>query len=480
MKKRISLVSILILLSLFVLTACKKEVVDEKTVSEENVTITEAPSPTITGTEPDDKNNENIDNEEIQKEEDLFELSKGYADQMSKLEFSDLADRFTEEMKERVTVEYLKEVFSTTVKPLGAYLGVYSQEEATGEGYTTIMTVMEYEQNGLLLTISYTSEQQIQGIWFSYYSLEEESKSEKYSEIDIQIGKGDFVVEGKLTLPTGISNPPVVILVQGSGQSDLDETIGAVSNKPFRDIAHGLAERGVASIRYNKRFYQYADKAGLDSTIYDEVLDDVTHAIEFALKEERVNSSKIYIVGHSLGGMLAPKIATDNPQVAGIISLAGSPRNLEDIILDQGKNAMLTQTTLSEEDKAYALSQYEEAVNMVKNLSDEHLEEAILGATGYYWKSLNEIDTKKLVSDLTIPMLFLQGSADFQVFADVDFAEWKTVLEGKENASFILYENLNHLFMTTNGLSDITEYDVKGTVDPKVIEDIAEWILIRE
>lgn len=471
MSKKIMLLGLGSILCLGLLAGCGKNQ-DKDTVAEEEPVITEAVAeatvtPTVTAEEP----------ETLLSKDELVEISTDYAEQMAKLEFSEVEKRFSDTVKAQITADYLKSAWEQTVKPLGAYVGIYSQDSKEEEESLTVNTVLQYEKNGLLLRLVYDKEQKISGLWLNYQSLEEETTSELYSEQDIQIGKGDYVLDGKLTLPANVEKPPVVILVQGSGQSDMDETIGAQSNKPFRDIAQGLAEHGIASIRYNKRFYQYADKATQTMTINDEVLSDVSYAIQFALDHEQLDSERVFIIGHSLGGMLAPKIATDNEAVVGIVSLAGSPRKLEDIILDQAKDALEAQTTLSQEDKTYAIQQYEEAVAQVKNLGSDNLEEAILGVAGYYWKSLNEIDTPALVKQLDIPMLFLQGSDDFQVYPEIDFMEWKTILKGKENVEFKIYEGLNHLFMTSNGLRDVTEYDIKSSVDANVIDDIAEWIL---
>lgn len=472
MKKSKVLFGLMITLSVVALIGCKQKDADKNTVADDNIIVTAGAEPTVT-IEPTGTN------EEVE-EVDLLELSKNYANQFVKLDFKKVIENSTEDIKKQISEEYLKSVWQSTVEALGSFIEIYSQDMESEGDVIVVKTVMKFEENGLLLTLSYDDKGQVKGIWFSYQPFEEEVQSEKFTEYDIEIGSSEFALDGKLTLPNDVSNPPVVILVQGSGTTDLDETIGAVSNKPFRDLAHGLAERGIASIRYNKRFYQYADQATDHFTIYDEVLNDVSYAIDLAATDERVDGSKIYVIGHSLGGMLAPKIAKDNPEVVGFVSLAGSPRHLEDIILDQVKDAMEFQTNLTQEDKEYALKQYEEMVQTIKNLGNENLGEAILGASGYYWKSLNEIDTEGLVKELSIPMLFLQGSEDFQVYADVDFEEWKTILEGNTNASFVLYDGLNHLFMQSNGLFDTKEYDIKGSVDAKVIEDISEWIMIRE
>ncbi|MDF2845259.1 MAG: hypothetical protein K0R00_3685, partial [Herbinix sp.] len=92
------------------------------------------------------------------------------------------------------------------------------------------------------------------------------------------------------------------------------------------------------------------------------------------------------------------------------------------------------------------------------------------------WYSLNQLNSGEVAKSLEIPMLFLQGSADFQVNIDKDFMEWKEILKNKTNCTFKEYNNLNHLFMNSNGKSDITEYDIAGKFDGTVIKDIADWI----
>lgn len=135
-------------------------------------------------------------------------------------------------------------------------------------------------------------------------------------EISIE-GDPAYPLAGTLTLPEGTDNPPVVILIHGSGSSDRNETISG--NTPFRDIAWGLAERGIASIRYDKRYYTYPDAASdpASVTIEAEVLEDADAAIALAMADDRLDHSRVYILGHSLGGMLTPAIAASHPQLAG-------------------------------------------------------------------------------------------------------------------------------------------------------------------
>ena len=137
-----------------------------------------------------------------------------------------------------------------------------------------------------------------------------------------------------LTLPDNVKKPPVLILIQGSGKNNMDSLIGASDNRFFADLAHGLAGLGIASIRYDKRSYAYPEDV---ADIQTEYLYDVKDAVRFAKEDERVDGNRLYLVGHSQGGMLSPKIVTDNPEFKGFISMGGTLRRMEDLILEQNK-----------------------------------------------------------------------------------------------------------------------------------------------
>ena len=292
--------------------------------------------------------------------------------------------------------------------------------------------------------------------------------------INIKIGNAPYQLDGILCLPNGMKSPPVVILVQGSGQSDYNETISV--NKPFQDIADGLAKQGIATIRYNKRYYQYPQTAPANITIEDEVLNDVSLAINFTKENESTKKSKIYVLGHSLGGMLSPYIAKTNTDVVGIISMAGTTRRLEDVILDQNIAAVETMSNKTDAEKKELIATVQADVDKVEALKDGDPSVTLFGVPSSYWLSLNKIDTSKISKSLTIPMLILQGKADFQVSPDIDYKAWQDMLSGKSNVTFKLYDNLNHLFIQTNGKKDTTEYSIKGTVDKQVLTDITTWI----
>ena len=108
------------------------------------------------------------------------------------------------------------------------------------------------------------------------------------------------------SLPNGVENAPVAILVHGSGPQDRDESFGP--NRPFRDLAAGLATKGIAVLRYDKRTKRYPESfADLKNpTVKEETVDDVSSAIEYLKYRPEIDGRRITVIGHSLGGMLAP------------------------------------------------------------------------------------------------------------------------------------------------------------------------------
>ena len=465
--RRIALIAMLMLV--LTVSGCNKEIVTSE--FEPTATLT----PTITN--PISEEVEDTPVLPDYSQDALTKLANSLTEEVLQGEFDQVHSYLTKELQAAYSTEVLKQAFEDTIKPLGAFIEVDSIVGQETEDTIFMGVTLRYENNGLLITYGFNNSIQLTTFYLSYKEMgDDKAPSDLYTEVEITVGDINEPLDGLLTMPKGVEKPPVIILVHGSGQNDMDETIGAVSNKPFRDLARGLAKKGIATIRYNKRYYQYADNIPEDMTVSDEVLEDVTAAIELAKTHKDLDGNRIYVLGHSLGGMLSPKIAQDNQEVAGIISLAGSPRNLEDIIYDQASYFLQFDQESSEDEKKLYLESIQVNVEQVKNLTDENLTEPILGLTGYYWKSLSEIDTRSIVRNLEIPMLFLQGSADFQVFSQIDFAMWKELLEGHENVSFIEYDGLNHLFMPTNGATDPSDYDVKSSVSAQVINDIAEWV----
>lgn len=398
---------------------------------------------------------------------DFSETVKSLSLNMTEGDFSETVGLFSENLSEQLDENSLKNAWDSTVSVIGDFAEISEvQEEQSGDNIV-VTAVLRYTDKGLKVSFTFNSDGKIDGIWLNYCALPE--NGDTYTEQAIKIG--EYELDGLLTLPNDTAEPPVVILIQGSGQTDMNETIG--ENVPFEDIAHGLADNGIAVIRFNKRFYQFPELADDTITVWSEIIDDVSAAVEYA---ENIcgKDGKIIIAGHSLGGMLAPEICKENPEADAMISLAGSPRHLADIIYDQSE-ASLRSAELTEEEISAQLDVLKTEIEKIKSVTENDTEE-YLGVNAGYWKSLGDIDAVKTAESLDIPMLFLQGGDDFQVYAHKDFELWQEYLSGKDNCTFKLYDGLNHLFMKSGGKTDSSEYDAKGSVSEEVIDDISEWI----
>ncbi len=412
--------------------------------------------------------------------DDVLVLAQSLVDDMLEGDFKSTSDIFGEEVKKQLDENTLKEAWDSTVSSLGEFVAIHSVSGVKQDGNSIALIVAEYENNGLKITLTFSDEMEIVGIFFSYETIEKDPVSnDLFEELTIEIGE-ENPLQGVLTIPKTEDKPPVVIMVSGSGAQDMDSAI--YHNKPFEDIAEGLAELGIASLRYDDRYFTYPEMAtelGVDINFEDEILNDVSQAIELINSHELVDNSKIYVMGHSLGGMLTPAIAHQNDSVTGIISVAGSLRPLYEISYDQNMAIDLTQ--FDDDTKKVVEEQLEQVeidIEILRgDLSDIPNSQVLMGLPAGYQKSAKEFAGENFIDEVQIPILVLQGEEDFQIISEVDFVLWQETLAGRENATTILYPNLNHLMMTSNGKSDLSEYEIKGNVSQEVIDDIAEFVL---
>lgn len=303
--------------------------------------------------------------------------------------------------------------------------------------------------------------------------------SDAVVESEVTVGAEPWLLPGTLTLPTAEGPLPGVVLVHGSGPHDRDETIGP--NKPFRDLARGLAARGVATLRYEKRTKAHRKRmAELAQTITveEETVADAALAAALLGTRPEIASGRVYVLGHSLGGTVAPRIAAKAPGLAGLVILAGSTRPLEDLVLEQFLYISLSDGRQGK-GEAEALSNLAKQVSAVK---DEALKDSApgvlklpFGVPAGYWLDLRAYDPARAASQLDLPMLFLQGGRDYQVTA-ADFESWRAALRSRNNAVFVWIPNVNHLFIAGKTKSVPLEYFRSGHVDPAVIDIIAEWV----
>jgi len=299
----------------------------------------------------------------------------------------------------------------------------------------------------------------------------------------IVLGQGsEFPLNGILTLPDETGTPvPAAVLVHGSGSTNMDEKI--FENTPFRDMAEGLGKRGIATIRYDKRSYAHARKLVKihGFTVFHETIEDAVKAADMLREDPRIDNDKIFIMGHSMGGMLAPRIDASGGDFAGLIIMAGTPRRLEDVLFEQYDTAAATSNGLTAyliKKQAAGLRKKMEGLYEMDNEKAKTIKIAG-GTSAWYWKEMGEHDAPTYLAETEKPILIIQGAKDAQVSVEHDFEGYEKLLKDRVNVAFKLYPKLNHLFMPAlyGDLKNLKkEYKIKGKVDEGVLDDIATFI----
>jgi uncharacterized protein len=418
---------------------------------------------------------------------DLISAATRFVDLLVKEDFAGAVAQFDSTMKSALPEAKMREVWQTLQKQVGPFKQrLRARAEKVG-GYDAVFVTCHFEGADLNAKVVFNADRQIAGLFFvpseagpDSFAPPPYAKASAFQEKDFTVGTGEWSLPGTLTLPVGLNHSlPAVVLVHGSGPNDRDETI--MANKPFRDLAWGLATKGIAVLRYEKRTKEHATEfvgANLRHlTAKEETIDDAVSAAAQLRATEGIDPKRIFVLGHSLGGTLAPRIGQADPKLAGLIILAGATRPLEDLMVEQTRYLLSLQGKTTEEDQA-KLDELLAEVAKVKKLTaaDASSSALLLHAPAGYWLDLREHDPLTAVKTLQQPLLILQGARDYQV-TEADFDGWKKALDARPNVTFKLYPDLNHLFMTGKGKSTPSEYEQAGHVAESVINDIAEWVL---
>lgn len=386
-------------------------------------------------------------------------------------DYSDVESAFDTTMQKGLGTAALQSSWEATIAPLGSRLSGMNVQTAAQSGYTVVTVTLPYEFYNLYVTVAYDSDNLVAGLHNAHAVNTTLTptvyRSGSAKEVHFDLASGTYRLPAILTMPADAKNVPAVLLVTGSGPNNRDEAVGA--EKPFRDIARGLAQKGIASLRFDKRTFAYQTQmAAVVSSvgIDQEYTEDVKAAFNYLSRYAGVDSKRVFLLGHSEGGMLAPRLALSTPSAAGLIILASSPRRIEDIIVDQA--ALLAPSEVPELEKEAA-----EAKTL------DHMAKApdktILGMPASYLKDWDSQDAAQDAIKVRKPMLILQGERDAQVYMK-DFNLWKQKLASLPNITYKSYPKLNHLFIEGVGKPNIAEYNTPGTVAPYVISDIASFI----
>ena len=409
--------------------------------------------------------------------------ARAFVDLLAGGQFAQAFESFTPQMKAAMPLERL----STTWNGLTTQAGPFKRQVVSSvvpRGVLAVVVVTcEFERATIDIQVTVNPANLVGGLFLRpsvqavTYAPPAYATPAAYQESEVTVGSGQWGLPATLTMPVGARPVPAVVLVHGSGPGDRDATVGQI--KPFKDLALGLASRGIAVLRYDKRTRVHAnamrDLPGL--TVKDETIDDAVAAVQVLRSTSGVDPNRIVVLGHSLGGMLVPRIAAAGPPVAGFVVMAGAARPLPQAVVEQARYLARADGTISAQEQA-EIDQIEQLMARVAALApaDASNPERIFGAPASYWLDLRGYDPPAAAAQVKQPMLVLQGERDYQVTMD-EFSRWKSALANRTDVSFHSYPTLNHLFVAGTGPSVPAEYNMPGHVSEAVVRDIAAWVM---
>jgi dipeptidyl aminopeptidase/acylaminoacyl peptidase len=406
---------------------------------------------------------------------DAAELEERFIEALERADFDAAHAMFAPQVARAMTAEQLQVVWSGLERQLGEYAGRGPARPETLAGRPMTVFRLEFGAVALDARVSVDAEGRVDGFRLVPAAAAAATRSgEEPRQVEIEVAGA---LPGLLALPEGPGPFPAVVLIHGSGPNDRDQTIGP--NHSFRDLAHGLAARGIASLRYDKRTRVRPEEfVARAYTVQEEVIDDVLAAVELLRQRAEVDPDRVSLVGHSLGGLLAPRIAALlEPRPASVVLLAAPARRLQEIIVEQVEYIAGLDGDVDEAEAGQL-----EALRAAAAAADEAVDRdspqpGLMGLPESYLADLNAYDPVATAGNLNLPLLILQGGRDYQVTVAADFARWQAAFDADPAVELVLYPDLDHLFRAGDGMATPASYlRNSGPFDATVLDRIAVFI----
>ena len=402
-------------------------------------------------------------------------------DRLDAKRWSEAGEHFDATLRGALDAGKLEQVWTTLPTQVGAPAGRGEPRHERAGGTDVVVVPLRHQAMVLDARVSFAADGSIAGFHLVPAAPPPPvaaAPGDPFVERDFAVGQGESALAGTLALPASPADRgalPAVVLVHGSGPHDRNETIGP--NRPFLDLARGLAAHGIAVLRYEKRSKaRPQDFAGDGWTVDLETVDDAVAAVAALRADPRIDGRRIYVAGHSLGAMMAPRIGARS-DAAGLVLLAAPARPLEDIVLEQvGRLAAMDGTVDADEQaRIDALAAGAAQVKALGAGEEPPAGPMLLDLPASYWRDLRDYDPVAALAALSVPALVVHAGRDIQVTAP-DFARWRDAFSGSSRVQLREFPALNHLLIAGSGPGTTAEYFKQGHVDAALVDAVAGWI----
>jgi dienelactone hydrolase len=402
--------------------------------------------------------------------------------------FDEIRQMFAPQLQPMVTAEQLRVAWDAELARRGPIRSVGKALcEPAGPGMFLVRVPVACQLSALTLLVSVHESGSLVGIQLADAAAAQPTVAwgtpayadpARFDEHDVTLGSDPLAVSGTLSLPRSAGPHPAVVLLGGSGVLDRDATIGR--NKPFKDLAWGLASIGIAVLRFDKVTYAHPGEVNQlpDFTVIDEYRPATVAALHALRDQPAVDARRIFLLGHSLGGTVTPRIAATEPSLAGLVILAAGTEPLHWSAVRQVAYlaSLNPRTAAAAQPVIDAMRQQATMVDSPELSTSTPASSLPFGVPAAYWLDLRTYDPATTAAALPMPILVLQGGRDYQVTVDGDLQRWRTGLAHHSNVTIRVYPADNHMFFPGTGPSTPAEYDEPQHLDPAVVTDIGNWI----
>ncbi|WP_405401535.1 alpha/beta hydrolase family protein [Streptomyces sp. NBC_01104] len=412
-----------------------------------------------------------------------LDVVRGLATLLRAERFAEVVELFAPPLRAAVSADALRLAWAAETAGRGGVREIGEPAPAAGDGAPVRVFLPVTCADGPLTVITSVGEDGLlQGLRLdggsgTKWQPPSYAATDRFTEREVVVGTGQLAVPGTLSLPVGPGPWPAVVLLSGGGAFDRDESSGP--NKPLKDLAWGLASRQVAVLRFDKVTFTQPGRLPPDFTMADEYVPYARAAVRLLRQEASVDADRVHLVGHSMGGKAAPRVAAAEPSVAGLVLLAADAQPMHEAAVRVARHLTSLSPGPSADATVAALVRQTALVAGPGLTPDTPAELLPLGFSAAYWLDLRAYDPVSTAASLTCPMLVLQGGRDYQVTVADDLDRWRDALADRPDVTFRIHPDANHLFMTGRGRPTPAEYARPGHVDTAVVDEIAAWVTRR-